>query len=136
MRKASNPCHGCDGPKFIDDGRLCKTCQGSKAKKKAASQKAWAARIEKTYQLTDTEYFLILEEQGGGCYICRRKAGRRRLSVDHDHQRELILGVRKSIRGLLCKSCNDTLGMWRDDVEVSRRATQYLLNPPARRVLK
>jgi hypothetical protein len=43
------------------------------------------ARLLKTYGITLAEYNKMLVEQGGGCAICGRPPGTKRLHVDHDH---------------------------------------------------
>lgn len=88
-------------------------------------------RWQQIYNITAEEYWLIWDEQNGRCYICERATGtgRKRLSVDHCHETNLI-------RGLLCQKCNrDILGHARDDVEFFERAIDYLLNPPAVRAI-
>jgi len=56
-------------------------------------------------------------DQGGLCLICLRAPA---VHVDHDH------GTGE-IRGMLCFNCNGGLGQFKDDVEVTARAVQYLL---------
>lgn len=85
--------------------------------------------LKAKYGLTEDEYELMLEAQGGVCAIChrpervRRGPGEPRLSVDHDH----ITGM---VRGLLCQSCNVICGMFRDDPiwanEFANRMASYL----------
>src|ERR1700679_429677 len=48
--------------------------------------------------------------------------------VDPDHETG-------SVRGLLCRSCNQALGLFRDRVVVLEAAIVYLKNPVANRVL-
>jgi hypothetical protein len=92
-------------------------------------------RVENVYGLKPGEYEALRAAQEGRCAICRRATGKtRRLSVDHDHKLERI-DLRGSVRGLLCRPCNDMLGHARDDVQVFIRAARYLLEPPARAVL-
>jgi Autographiviridae endonuclease VII len=55
--------------------------------------------------VTDDEYALLLEVQGGGCAICGAKPKTRRLHVDHDHKTG-------KVRGLLCHRCNRALPTW------------------------
>ena len=98
----------------------------NRAKRRARSQTAWAARIKDTYDLTADEFDQILAYQRGTCAICQRATGlRKRLSVDHDHATGFV-------RGLLCGPCNrDVLGHLRDDPAALQRAIDYLTNPPA-----
>jgi hypothetical protein len=65
-------------------------------------------------------------EQGGVCAICSRPETRpdrsgnpQRLSVDHCHETG-------QVRGLLCHSCNITLGVARDDPEHLRAMADYV----------
>lgn len=70
--------------------------------------------LRSKYGITADEYQALLGRQGGVCAICRQpeklmRGGRvRRLAVDHDHRTGRI-------RGLLCHSCNATIGFLRDD---------------------
>ena len=52
-----------------------------------------------------------------GCEICGIKEGK--LCIDHDH----VTGV---IRGVLCHSCNSSIGHFRDNPELLRKAAIYL----------
>lgn len=131
-----------------DKGRVCKDCleEGvttkrkaphpgprcathNRAVRKARSEANHARHIGNVYGLTNTEYEAIKAEQGGVCAICQRATGEsRRLSVDHDHNSLFT-------RGLLCRPCNTMLGHMRDDVEAFHRAIDYLMDPPAYRVI-
>lgn len=85
-------------------------------------------RLRTVYGITRAEYDRMLALQGGRCAICRNQPRRYALAVDHDHQ----TGV---IRGLLCVHCNhNLLGGAHDDVEILKRAVDYLLYPPAQQL--
>ncbi len=105
-------------------GRRCATHH--RARRKSTSEAAWERRMIATYGINAEEYRLILEYQGGVCYICRRANGaRKRLSVDHCHETGRV-------RGLLCGPCNrDVVGHLRDEPEAFLRGYNYLLSPPA-----
>lgn len=94
-------------------------------------------RVQSRYGITWEEYEAIKEVQGGKCYLCQRATGKSRaLSVDHDHSLEVDGKVtRQSIRGLLCDTCNRTIGHFRDDSTAFKRAANYLHDPPAQWVL-
>ena len=78
-------------------------------------------KLRCTYGITLAEYNQMLEAQGGVCAICRRTcATGRNLAVDHAH------GDNHEIRGLLCGSCNNGLGRFRDNPELLRAAAAYL----------
>ena len=64
-------------------------------------------------------YDQMVDEQDGRCLICASEPGSIALAVDHDHETGRV-------RGLLCRSCNQGLGHFRDDPGLLRRAAIYL----------
>jgi len=60
-----------------------------------------------------------LKEQGGGCAICGKPEGRRRMDGDHSSR----TGKR---RGLLCNEHNLMIGFAKDDPEILEKAAAYL----------
>lgn len=135
-RKASGPCQSCGDVKYVGDGRYCESCKTGKAKKAATSARNWATRIEKTYEITDAEYFAILESQNGVCYVCHKRPAKRRLAVEHDHALELEVGSRASIRMLACRNCNEYIAHIRDDPAAAIRLHDALVIHPAQEVLR
>lgn len=92
-----------------------------RAKKKAYHKKKW---LSDEYGLTLEQYEGMLKEQGHCCAIC--KNGRPDVSgkktmfhVDHDH-------TTGKIRGLLCHSCNVSIGLMKDSPSLLRQAAEYL----------
>lgn len=75
--------------------------------------------LQTKYNLTDSEYNALLQDQGGSCLICRDTAGSRMLAVDHEHDTGRV-------RGLLCSPCNTALGLFKDSPELLRLAADYL----------
>jgi hypothetical protein len=74
------------------------------------------------YGLTEDGYQQLLEVQGGCCAICSSPdadSRGRALHVDHDHNTG-------KVRGLLCKNCNQALGLLADDSARLRKAASYL----------
>jgi hypothetical protein len=73
------------------------------------------------YSLTLSDYDRMKSAQGGKCAICGAEDSRGRgdLHVDHCH-------ATGSVRGLLCTSCNNGLGRFRDSPELLRAAIEYL----------
>jgi hypothetical protein len=64
----------------------------------------------------------MLVAQGGGCAICGStdtKGPGQFFAVDHCHETG-------AVRGLLCLCCNTALGQLGDDVDLLRRAIDYL----------
>lgn len=81
-------------------------------------------QLRKQYGITVEQYDAMLAAQGGGCAICGDPpdgVGRAgvRLHVDHCH-------ATNRVRGLLCNSCNNGLGRFRDRPELLRAAAAYL----------
>jgi hypothetical protein len=75
----------------------------------------------RTYGLVPGEFEKRVAEQEGACAICRSAtpSGRGTWKVDHDHESGLV-------RGLLCDSCNQGLGRFRDDPIRLRAAASYV----------
>lgn len=109
-------------------GPRCATHWRAERERRALA--AWDRSIRARYGIGGAEYLAILEVQGGRCFICQRATGAtKRLAVDHDH-------ATGEVRGILCGPCNrGVVGHLRDDVDAARRVVEYLVSPPARRVL-
>jgi hypothetical protein len=72
------------------------------------------------FGISADEFDELLDKQGGGCAICRKRPERdASLHLDHDHE----TGV---VRGILCLSCNQGIGKFRDDAGLLERAAAYL----------
>lgn len=59
----------------------------------------------------------LVEQQDGLCAICRLPG--RSLKLDHCHQTG-------KVRGALCQQCNSGMGYFRDEIQLLRRAIDYL----------
>lgn len=84
------------------------------------------------YGLTQVRFDSLLQKQGYACGMCHKPFGGEQLiCIDHDHNccpgRERSCG--ECIRGLLCLSCNTTLGHIERNYAI---AQAYLDRPPAR----
>ena len=91
-----------------------------------ADPKAYHLRwlLEKRYGITLEQYNEMVEVQGGRCAICNKIPPgtshiSRRLAVDHDH-------VTGTVRGLLCSTCNTTIGMIDDSPGLLDKMRRYL----------
>ena len=72
------------------------------------------------YGIDQEEYDAILKSQGNRCKICDTKhTGHKPLCVDHCHNSTRV-------RGLLCKKCNTSLGLLREDPKIMVNAILYL----------
>jgi hypothetical protein len=100
------------------------------ATRKAAAHER---RVQATYGLEPGDYDRLLEAQGGVCAGCGPESGRsgktKKLAVDHNHETG-------EVRGLLCSDDNRLLGRLRDNPAPLLRLAAYLVDPPARKVLR
>lgn len=78
---------------------------------------------KRLYNMNPGEWSDLFRKQNGRCAICKTHQSELNytLCVDHNH----TTGV---VRGLLCKKCNQALGMFNDDYENLANALAYLAN--------
>jgi hypothetical protein len=81
-------------------------------------ESAWRRR---GIDLTEEQYDALFDAQGGCCAVCERELERRSKDthVDHDHETKLV-------RGILCHGCNNGIGQLGENLEIVRRAADYL----------
>jgi hypothetical protein len=72
--------------------------------------------LRRNYGIDLNAYDEMLAEQNHGCWICGSSAS---LAVDHDH-------TNGKIRGILCRLCNGGIAFYRDDVNLMKKAIEYL----------
>jgi hypothetical protein len=104
------------------DGQTCKSC----TKKSPSYRKTRSDYLERVYGITLQEYETMLQQQGGVCAVCWKYPRSRALAVDHDHA---VGEGRESVRGLLCRTCNEYLGHIGDDPRAAERMRRYLQRP-------
>lgn len=111
----------------------CKRCESLRNKKwfeanqgyTTSRHRKWA--IQNRYGLSLDEYQSMLEKQGGVCAICGELPENKSLAIDHDRSccdKDGSCG--NCVRGLLCSSCNNGLGRFRDNIKFLKNATSYL----------
>lgn len=85
-------------------------------------------QLKKKYGLESGEFEALWMIFKGTCEICGKKMERPTkgrgqgldvVAVDHDHETG-------EIRGLICNACNKGLGFFKDNVELLKKATEYL----------
>lgn len=79
-------------------------------------------KLKKKYNVTVEWYDAQLKAQNGKCLICETTEGGGRsssLHVDHDH-------VTGEVRGLLCRSCNTGIGLFKENTELLKNAIKYV----------
>ena len=82
------------------------------------SKKNYRKQLLKKYGLTPAQYEDLWNAQNKCCAICSQPSDTN-LYVDHCHATGLA-------RGLLCRTCNLGLGMFRDDPDLLEVALSYL----------
>ena len=81
---------------------------------------------KRLYDLEPEQYDKLYSQQKGRCAICEIHQSELdyTLCVDHCHDTG-------NVRGLLCKKCNQGIGMLQDNFVVVMRAASYLSPSPA-----
>lgn len=77
----------------------------------------WKAQLKRHYAMTPEDFSARVKAQVGRCAICETELVDP--VVDHDH-------LTGEVRGLLCKKCNNGLGLLGDTSEMLQRAQDYL----------
>ncbi len=78
------------------------------------------SHLRRKFGLTPQQYDEMLVDQGGGCAICgKRPRPDISLHIDHDHKTGRI-------RSLLCFTCNNGLGQFREDIDLLFAAATYV----------
>lgn len=74
--------------------------------------------LKNRYNISLKEYDKILKEQKYVCKICGCK-DTKKLSVDHNHETG-------EVRGLLCHSCNTSLGLLKENSLIMIKMVKYI----------
>lgn len=139
MTDVEKRCPRCDTHKVLDEfpldkngtyGRYgyCKECKSSymreAGKRRTADGSNYRFRLKDTlrrYGVTVEWFENRMRENDGRCEICgTRNFGKaRRPAIDHNH-------TTGEARGLLCGSCNQGLGAFKDSPELLKLAIEYL----------
>lgn len=121
-----NDCKQCKRKSAVEWGKSHRERKNAaekhrRAKDRGIGRKAVVAR----FGITEGQYRVMLEEQGGVCASCgepevaTRGGHTKLLAIDHCHETDRI-------RGLLCQKCNCAIGLMQDDPELLRKAAEYL----------
>jgi hypothetical protein len=96
----------------------CKSCRSEHYFKTDYGVVARERMLKNRYGMTTLDYEIMVDQQEGKCKIC---SSEEKLFVDHCHDSG-------KVRGLLCNTCNRSLGLLKDDVDVLLSAVEYLNN--------
>ena len=91
----------------------CKPCANTRMRNYASRRK------DIRYRMPKDGYLDLVKKQKGLCKICKSDGGGRSLHVDHCH-------TTGKVRGLLCSNCNTGLGLFKDNVDLLKKAIKYL----------
>lgn len=96
----------------------CKVCLAAQKREyyKNNPDKAHQRNLKTHYGITKHDFTEMFDRQGGACACCGKVAP---LNVDHCHSTG-------KVRGLLCTNCNFALGHFKDDVDLIKKAIEYL----------
>ena len=123
--KEKSEFYNCSQSKDGKQGRCrsCKKVNDTKWKKENpdAAKAIIRRRLAKKFDITVAEWDQLLVDQDHKCKICDTHEDdlSRKLAVDHCH-------TTGKVRGLLCLSCNVALGHFKDDINLLRKAEDYL----------
>jgi len=95
----------------------CVECNRLAMEKRKASGYSKDRYFKTTYNLSKEEYGQLVYDAYSCCELCKRMD--LALHVDHCH-------ATGKIRGILCSSCNQALGLAKDDPELLRKMANYL----------
>lgn len=108
----------------------CRLCDSKARKAWELRNKEYIAKQKRVYNLKkrygiDLEFYeYLIKKQNNKCAICENVLGTNdghRLAVDHCH-------ATGKVRGLLCKICNNAIGLFRENITFLERTISYLKN--------
>ena len=104
--------------------RQCKACLYKQNRKNYNHEKERFRKLKSAFGIEKEDFERMNAEQDGKCAICGNAPtvharNRGVLCVDHDHKTN-------KIRALLCRPCNQGLGLFYDNKELMVKAIQYL----------
>jgi len=110
-----------DNNKYKNECKPCIVKRSKKNRSPSASEYDRERHLKVTYNMSLEDYDRLLKKQGGGCAICHTTTpvGKGRYHVDHDHDTG-------KVRGLLCATCNQGIGLLKDSSAVCIAAASYL----------
>jgi hypothetical protein len=104
----------------------CKQCFNAKHREKYAAGpdgyiRSMDQSLNRLYGIGIDDYDNMFKAQNGCCAICGIHSSHfeQRLNVDHNHSTG-------EIRGLLCTSCNNGLGRFKDKITFLKQSIRYL----------
>lgn len=127
--KSGDPCSQCRINIRREDHSWCQPCLNVLSRQRNASERGPRYR---RYKLTRTDIHSIKASQGNACVICQDNFDDVEDHVDHNNLCCSKEKTRQSgtcgecVRDLLCGSCNQGLGNFKDDPQRLANAIKYL----------
>lgn len=87
-----------------------------KANKAQAAAASALRYVRRKYKLTREQALRFMEQRNLGCQVCGSKV---RPAIDHCHKT-------KTVRGILCQSCNMAVGYAMDNPEILEGLAKYI----------
>jgi len=127
----TRPCARCKLEKSLFDfppnkkslggrGGYCYTCHAEYDKETYNSLKQKDQDLRYRYGINLDIYNQLILKQNNKCAICLDKLqSGTKVHVDHCH-------LTDQVRGILCTSCNTSLGKFKESIEILQRAIDYL----------
>lgn len=109
---------GKEGDYYPSNKAACKAClyQAQLNWKRSHRNQNRSYKLRARYGIDLDQYERLVVQQDSRCAICLGYAS---LVVDHDHKTG-------KIRGLLCRTCNQGLGLFKEDAQALRNAASYM----------
>lgn len=95
----------------------CVQCDKEAREKRKISYR-WN-RIKRIYNISKEQYYKMLEDQDSKCLICGADLFEKNCHIDHNHKNG-------KVRGLLCSRCNQAIGLLNEDMEILKKAYEYI----------
>lgn len=105
---------GCPNPAALSNG-YCRDCHNARGR---VTKAKWGRRYWR-YGITEEDTQAMWLMQGGRCDICRDRIDVLSAHVDHNHETQ-------EVRALLCSSCNQGLGQFKDNQTLLQAAASFL----------
>ncbi len=109
----------------------CKVCDRRKDRRRYSDHTAkrrdhaWWSGLKWRFGLTKAQWHALMDTQKNKCAICNCDVSRNNVDkkfdacLDHNH-------TTMKIRGILCRRCNQGIGLLRDSSEIAASAAEYL----------
>ena len=108
--------------RYANDEKYREDCKKKVSEYYKRNQDVRLSQRLRKYGISVSRYKELLAKQNNKCAICGSGIGDstgNRLYVDHNHSDGCV-------RGLLCSKCNFGIGQFNDDIELLKKAIEYL----------